>query len=175
MKIPIQKLHKDAKLPTRAKEHDAGLDVYALDNYKILTHKTVAIQTGVALAVPPGYYFAVVPRSGMSLRTPIRIANSPGTIDAGYRDEVKILLHNTSEFKAFRIKKGERIAQLILRKIEDFEWEEVSDIKEIPGDRGGGFGSTGSTSISNPEKFSKKGIKVISTERKGEEEQDGNK
>ncbi len=140
--IPVQKLKSDAEIPTQARKGDAGWDLYAAERVKIRPNKTKAAGTGVAVAIPEGYYGAVVPRSGLSLRTGLRLANTPGTIDAGYRDEVKVLIHNT-DVKNKVIEKGDRIAQLILRKCEDIEWKEVEDVKAVEGDRGGGIGSTG--------------------------------
>jgi len=79
----------------------------------------------------------------MSLQTPLRVANSPGTIDAGYRDEVGIIMYNTSQSQEYQIKKGDRVAQMVLQKVPQIHWVSVKSVQEIGIDRGGGFGSSG--------------------------------
>ena len=125
--------------------------------------ETVIIPTGLKFAIPEGYEIQVRPRSGISLRTPLRLANSPGTIDAGYRDELGIIVCNTSpeggvsdgdetplsldskgnKKGAYIIRKGERIAQLVLAQVPRMNLKVVDSVKDIGTDRGGGFGSTG--------------------------------
>ena len=96
IKIDIKKLHEDAVIPTYGTEGAAGFDFYSVDDYVVDPGKTVIVKTGLAVAVPIGYYLAVVPRSGVSAKTGIRIANSPGTVDADYRGEVGVIVTNTS-------------------------------------------------------------------------------
>ena len=110
IKIDIKKLHEDAVIPTYGTEGAAGFDFYSIDDYVVDPGKTVIVKTGLAVAVPVGYYLAVVPRSGVSAKTGIRIANSPGTVDADYRGEVGVIVTNTSN-DTFTIDKGYRIAQ----------------------------------------------------------------
>ena len=92
--IPIELCHKDAKIPTYANMTDAGVDIYALEDIQILPGETKLIKTGLKVAVPAGYELQVRPKSGVSLRTKLRVANTPGTIDSGYRDEIGIIIEN---------------------------------------------------------------------------------
>lgn len=139
MKLKFKKLHKDAILPTRAKEGDAGLDIYALRDEIIPSFDRQVFDTGIAVEIPYGYEGQIRPRSGLAFKN--KLDGFIGTIDAGYRGEIKVILYNTSS-KAYRVKKGERIAQLVINKIElaQPEWaEELSD-----SERGeDGFGSSG--------------------------------
>lgn len=163
--VPIELTHKDAKKPMYARIGDAGMDVYAVDDIAIAPGETKIIPLGFKVAVPNGYELQVRPRSGMSAKTPLRVANAPGTIDSGYRGEVGVILENTAspiqdiEYETndkgeiviksilhspvFFITKGEKFAQLVLSEVPTAIWKEVDDIKAIGGDRGGGFGSTG--------------------------------
>lgn len=143
VEVAIQRCHEDAKLPGYARENDAGMDIYALQDTNIAPGQTVAVRTGLKAAIPPGYEIQIRPRSGMSLKTPLRVANSPGTIDAGYRDEIGILLHNTSSMEHYPVKKGDRIAQMVLQRVPRIVWEEVEDVTGLGVNRGGGFGSSG--------------------------------
>ena len=92
---------------------------------------------------PEGYEIQVRPRSGLSYKTPLRIVNSPGTIDAGYRDEIGVIMQNTSQTESYEIKSGDRIAQLVLQKLPTISWVQVDNVLAIGQDRGGGFGSSG--------------------------------
>lgn len=144
MKVRFKKLSPLAEAPTRAYAGDAGYDLYALRDTTIDPGKTVKISTGIALEVPCGYYMEVVPRSGMSYKTSLRIANSPGIIDSGYRGEVMVLMHNTSTdpYASFTISQGDRIAQMILRKLETYELEEADELEDSERSAKG-FGSSG--------------------------------
>lgn len=157
--VAIQKLAEDAVIPTYARPGDAGMDIRAIEDVTINPGETKIVKTGIAVAVPIGYELQVRPRSGLSARTPIRIANSPGTIDSGYRGEIGIALHNSAAAikdidqsltpesvlwgEGVTITKGDRIAQLVLKKVPTCAFYEVEDIKTVPGDREGGWGSTG--------------------------------
>lgn len=165
IKIPIQLCHNEAKLPTYANEGDAGLDIYALDDYTINPGETKLIPTGIKVAIPRGYELQVRPKSGRALKTKLRVANTPGTIDCGYRDEVcvivenieapikdisydfnnegKIVINSILHGSPFYIEKGTKFAQLVLNEIHTASFIEVEDIHEIEGDRNGGFGSSG--------------------------------
>ena len=142
IRIPIELCHENAKIPTYANDGDAGCDVYALADYTLEPHTTTIIPTGLKVAIPHGYEIQVRPRSGMSAKTKVRVANSPGTIDSGYRNEIGIIFDNIGDHP-FYIVKGQRIAQLVLNEIPTASFYQVSNISEIEGDRKGGFGSTG--------------------------------
>ena len=141
--VPVERLHPAAKLPTNAHADDAGADVYALEQTVIPPHAAVAVRTGLRFAVPRGYELQVRPRSGLSLNTKLRIANSPGTIDCGFAGEVLVLIDNQGEAD-FVITPGLRICQLVLQQVPQALFTEVADITAyLPADRKGGFGSTG--------------------------------
>ena len=100
--------------------------------------------TGIAIAIPPGYAGFVQPRSGLALRHGVTCLNTPGLIDAGYRDEIRVLLVNLDPAEPFKVSRGDRIAQLVIQRFETVEWDEVADLDET--DRGlEGWGSTGSS------------------------------
>jgi dUTP pyrophosphatase len=141
--IYVECCHPEAKLPAYARVGDAGMDLYTIEEQKIQPGQTVLVRTGLKVAIPVGYELQVRPRSGLSLKSPLRIANSPGTIDAGYRDEICVIVHNTSLTEEYRINKGERIAQLVLQKVPVINWVPVEDVEDIGENRGGGFGSSG--------------------------------
>ena len=165
VKIPIQLCHLDAQIPTYANIGDAGLDLYALDDYTINPGETKLIPTGIKVAIPRGYELQVRPKSGRALKTKLRVANTPGTIDSGYRDEIAVIIENvdppikdiTYDFddkgniiiksilhgSPFYIEKGTKFAQLILNEVPTASFIKVEDIHEIEGDRNGGFGSSG--------------------------------
>lgn len=157
VEVLVEACRDDIELPRYANLGDAGMDVRAAIDVDILPGETVAIPTGLKMAIPLGYEIQVRPRSGVSLKTPLRLVNSPGTIDAGYRDEVGVIMHNSSKTgekiysisekgnKAgiYRIKKGDRIAQFILNEVPTIKWKETKNISEIGNNRGGGFGSSG--------------------------------
>lgn len=142
VEIFVEKCHENAVIPTYANPTDAGCDVYAIEDTVIFAGETKIIPTGLKVAVPGGWMLSVRPRSGMSAKTNIRVANAPGTIDAGYRNEVGIILQNTGK-SDYTIKKGERIAQFIVEVSPMIKFTPIEDINSIGGDRGGGFGSTG--------------------------------
>ena len=164
--IPIELCHPDAKMPTYANLTDAGMDVYAIEEVVINPGETALIKTGIKVAIPEGYEIQVRPKSGISLKTKLRVANTPGTIDTGYRDEIGVILENTEQpiqdityhyggtpptliidsilhGKPYVIEKGQKVAQLVLCEVPKITFQEVKNIGEIAGDRGGGFGSTG--------------------------------
>lgn len=139
----IQLLNDDIKIPVYANLTDAGADISANEDITIpaQTFGTL-IHTGISVAIPNGWLISVRPRSGLSKKTTLRISNAPGTIDAGYRDEIGILIDNIGT-EPVVINKGDRIAQLILEKSYHIKWNKTNSVKEIGEDRGGGFGSTG--------------------------------
>lgn len=159
MKIRIKKLHPDAVVPKYATNGSSGFDLVALEDVAIYPGETALVKTGLAVDVGPGYEMQVRPRSGLSLKTPLRVSNSPGTVDADYRGEVCVIMTNTSTDKGAlqdkngtyisglrgtqNIKKGDRIAQGVICPVVQADIEVVDYLDET--ERGaGGFGSTGS-------------------------------
>lgn len=155
--IRVEICREDIKLPTYANFGDAGMDVCSAVDIEIKPGDTIAIPTGIKMAIPVGYEVQVRPRSGISLKTPLRVPNSPGTIDSGYRDELHIIINNIStrddgifsvsekgnKQGTYKINKGDRIAQLVLMEVPQINWVEVESVKDEGVNRGGGFGSTG--------------------------------
>ena len=133
-------------LPAYAKQGDSGMDIRANLPIRLEPKETLLIPTGIYVSLPDGYEFQVRPRSGMSLKTKLRIANSPGTVDEPYLGEICIIAENTHSSVEMNITKGERIAQLVLQEVPKCEWVQVFSRDELgSSDRGaGGFGSTGS-------------------------------
>jgi dUTP pyrophosphatase len=143
MIVQIQRLDKGIPLPEYARPGDAGMDVFSAIDCTIAAGERAVIPTGIAIALPEGYVCLAHPRSGLAAKNGISIVNSPGTIDSGYRGEIKIILINTDKEQAFEIKRGDRIAQLVFQKFESARFYEVETLPESQ--RGaGGFGSTGS-------------------------------
>ena len=135
--------HPNAKIPTYAHDTDAGADVYAPEDVIIAPGaRGQKVDTGFKMAMAPGWYMAVCPRSGLSYKTTMRIANTPGTIDADYRDNVGILIDNLSD-ETIVIHAGDRIAQFVLHPVYRFKGVATEDVNQIGENRGGGFGSTG--------------------------------
>jgi dUTP pyrophosphatase len=143
VQIPIRRLDSSLRLPGAQHAGDAGLDLYARAG--ALLHPgggRVAVPTGIAIAIPRGYAGFVQPRSGLALRHGVTCLNTPGLIDAGYRDEISVLLVNTDPSIPFTVERGDRIAQLVVQKVEAVEWQEVESLDDS--DRGlDGWGSTG--------------------------------
>ncbi|HEY1591809.1 MAG TPA: dUTP diphosphatase [Solirubrobacteraceae bacterium] len=138
----VTRLDPRAAIPTRAYDHDAGLDLYALEDGRLAPGQRASVRTGIAVEIPEGQAGLVLPRSGLAARHGIALVNAPGLIDAGYRGEVRALLLNTDPDATFSISGGDRIAQLVLVRIETPEIEEVDALGESV--RGpGGFGSSG--------------------------------
>jgi dUTP pyrophosphatase len=161
IEIAIEICREGAVIPSYQHRLDAGMDVCAAEDMTIEPGQTVIIPTGLKFAIPEGYEIQVRPRSGISAKTPLRISNSPGTIDSGYRGELGIIMTNTSEKclcadgecysidtdgnkkGTYYISKGERIAQLVLQEVPRMKFKVVKSVIEIGENRGGGFGSTG--------------------------------
>jgi dUTP pyrophosphatase len=143
MNLHIARLDERARLPTRAHDGDAGLDLHALDDGTLAPGERASVATGIAIEIPPGNAGLVLPRSGLAARHGITVVNAPGLIDAGYRGEIRVLLLNTDRGHAFAITAGARIAQLVLVRVELAAPLEVEVLAES--ERGaGGFGSSGS-------------------------------
>jgi len=164
IKIPCE-LEEDVQLPTYAHKTDAGLDIYAREEITIEPGETKILSTGIKAAIPEGYALLIQPRSGQSVKTKLRIANTPGLIDSGYRDDIGVIIENIEppfkdidyEFDdngeihiksiihglAYTITKGQRFAQMRLVQVPKAEFIQVESVGEIGEDRGGGFGSSG--------------------------------
>ncbi len=143
LRIPIRSLDPDLPLPAYAHPGDAGADLHAREDASIRAGGgRVLVPTGVAIALPTGWAGFVQPRSGLALKHGVTVLNSPGLIDAGYRDELKVILVNTDPDHDYEVARGDRIAQLVIRPVAAATFEPVD---ELPGsDRDvGGFGSSG--------------------------------
>ena len=138
----IQKLRPEAKLPEYAHGpyEDAGMDLCAVEDATLEPGVPRLVATGLTLEIPPGYEAQVRPRSGLALKHAILVANTPGTIDPGYRGEIRVILLNAG-VNDYKIEKGDRIAQLIIARYEPVEWEEGELNESVRG--AGGFGSSG--------------------------------
>ncbi len=139
--VKVKKLSKDAKLPEKQHETDAGYDLYSNENAVIAPGEYKIISTGIAIELPRGIEAQIRPRSGLALKYGLTILNAPGTVDSGYRGEIKIILLNLGK-EAVEIKKGQRIAQMVFNKIEDAEIKEVKKLSKSDRNEKG-FGSTG--------------------------------
>jgi dUTP pyrophosphatase len=142
VEILIRRLDHDLPVPRRAYPGDAGVDLYATADVQLEPGERAVVATGIAIALPDGYAAFVLPRSGLAMRHGVTLVNAPGTIDAGYRGEIRVTMLNTDRSTGVRIKRGDRIAQLIVQRVERVAFFEVAT---LPGSaRGtGGFGSTG--------------------------------
>jgi dUTP pyrophosphatase len=161
MLVPIEFCREDAKLPTYAHLTDAGMDVFATEEITINPGETKLIPLGIKVALPIGYELQVRPKSGRSLKSKLRVANTPGTIDAGYRDEIGVIVDNIDPYikhaemdengrlyniefgSSITIGKGEKFAQLVLSEVPKAVFYEVETVAGMGEDRQGGFGSTG--------------------------------
>jgi dUTP diphosphatase len=142
VRLSVRRLDGRARLPTRAHEGDAGLDLYALEGAHLAPGARAQIRTGIAVELPPGHAGLVLPRSGLAARHGIALVNAPGLIDAGYRGELQVLLLNTDREQAFRVGAGDRIAQLVITAVPDVTVAEVLELSQSA--RGAsGFGSSG--------------------------------
>ena len=140
--LPFRLLSDQATLPTRAHPSDAGLDLYAAEAVRIEPGERRSVGTGVAVALPPGTAGLVVPRSGLAARHGMALVNAPGVIDAGYRGELRVLLLNTDAAEPFAVAPGDRIAQLLIVRVDLPEPIAVATLGDSA--RGhGGFGSSG--------------------------------
>jgi dUTP pyrophosphatase len=165
--VKIKRLHPDAVIPRYAHEFDAGFDLVAVEDVLIEPGETKLVRTGLAMSLPPNYELQIRPRSGISLRTKLRVANAPGTVDAGFRGEIGVIVDNIAQkgkrvsyvgnldykisylpngekrpFNTMIIRKGDRIAQGVIKPVEYAHFVEVDELDET--ERGtGGFGSSG--------------------------------
>ena len=142
LSVPVIRLDPDLALPTYAHPGDAGLDLRAREDATVAPAGGRAlVPTGLAVAIPPGHAGFVLPRSGNALNHGVTVANAPGLIDSAYRGELKVILLNTDPSEPFVVRRGERIAQLVVQRVEEVTWKVVEDLDGA--DRGGGFGHTG--------------------------------
>ena len=142
MKVLIKRLDPDLPLPSYAKPGDAGADIYSRIDVELNPGERKLIPTGIAIALPPGFAAFVHPRSGRAIKEGLGMVIAPGTVDAAYRGELQVILINHDSQNSISIKRGERIAQLVIQKVEHAEFIEL---EELPGSSRGasGFGSTG--------------------------------
>ena len=140
--VLIQRLDPSLPLPERAHPGDAGADLFAAADVELAPGQRAVVPTGVAIALPDGYAAFVHPRSGLAARYGVTIVNAPGTVDAGYRGEIRVTLLNTDADSPVRFQRGDRIAQLVVQRV---EYPAFHEVDRLPGSaRGdGGFGSTG--------------------------------
>jgi dUTP pyrophosphatase len=140
--LQVRLLRRGAQPPARTRPGDAGYDLRCAEGFSLWPGERATVPTGVAIALPPGIAGLVTPRSGLAARHGISLPNAPGLIDAGYRGEVRVLLLNTDRSEPFEVSPGDRIAQLVIARVESPDIHEVASLEETT--RGaGGFGSTG--------------------------------
>lgn len=140
--VHIKQLDESLPLPRTASHGDAGTDLHARNDGVIApAGGRLLMPTGIAIALPEGYAGFVLPRSGLALNHGISVVNAPGLIDSGYRGELKVVLLNTDPTRPYRVSRGDRIAQLVIQKVEDVNWVVVDELGG--NDRGGGFGHSG--------------------------------
>ena len=140
--ISVQRLDPHLPLPQYAHEGDAGVDLYAREDTVLAPNGGRALMpTGIAIAIPLGYAGFVLPRSGLALHNGISVVNAPGLIDSHYRGELKVVMLNTDPTRPYHVHRGDRIAQLVIQKVENVTWVEVDELDA--NNRGGGFGHSG--------------------------------
>ena len=138
----IHQLDSELPLPRFAKPGDAGADLYARIDLTLAPGERALMPTGIAIALPPGFAAFIHPRSGLAIRDGLSMVNAPGTVDASYRGEIQVILVNMDRTNAISIKRGDRVAQIVIQRIENVNFVPVS---QLPGTERGsaGFGSTG--------------------------------
>lgn len=146
IEVQIKLLDQGLPMPRYQHEGDAGLDLPSRVDFVLEPGERAMIPTGIAVAIPRGYAGFVLPRSGLASRHGVSLVNSPGLVDSGYRGEMAIIMINTDKREAFHIKRGDRIAQLVIQRVEEVTPVEVDELDDTS--RGaGGFGSTGRESV----------------------------
>jgi dUTP pyrophosphatase len=142
LRIDIVRLDPDLPLPSYARPGDAGLDLCARADAVVPARGgRVLVPTGIAVAIPEGWVGLVVPRSGLALRHGVALANTPGVIDSGYRGELQAIVLNLDPESDYQVRRGDRIAQLLVQRVERVSWNVVDELGGE--DRGGGFGHSG--------------------------------
>ena len=140
--VSVVLLDPDLPLPAYAHAGDAGLDLRAREDGVVPpAGGRLLMPTGISIAIPPGHAGFVLPRSGNALNHGLTVANAPGLIDAAYRGEIKVILLNTDPAQPFTVNRGDRIAQLVVQRVEEVQWQQVQALEGL--DRGGGFGHSG--------------------------------
>ena len=142
VEVLIHRLDPELPMPGYAHPGDAGADLYAATDVELMPGERAVVGTGLAIALPDGFAAFVHPRSGLAAKHGVTLVNAPGTVDAGYRGEIKVTLLNTDNKEPVRLRRGDRIAQLIIQRVERARFYEV---ERLPGSARGadGFGSTG--------------------------------
>jgi dUTP pyrophosphatase len=140
--LRFSRLSETARPPARAHDGDAGYDLHAAEPAVLEPGDRASVGTGIAVAIPDGHAGLVLPRSGLAARHGISVVNAPGLIDTGYRGELRVLLLNTDRERSFEVSVGDRIAQLLVVRIDGPQLEEAAELDET-GRGAGGFGSTG--------------------------------
>ncbi|MBA2386772.1 MAG: dUTP diphosphatase [Acidimicrobiia bacterium] len=146
LSVPVVRLDPDLPVPSYARRGDAGIDLYARCDATLEPGGgRRLVPTGIRIAVPPGHAGLVLPRSGLALDHGVTLVNSPGLIDAAYRGEVKVVLINTDPVETYHVRRGDRVAQLVVQRVDEVAWDVVDalDRCDLGGDRGGGFGHSG--------------------------------
>lgn len=142
MKVQLKMLDDGLEAPSYAHPGDAGADLRARVDVELAPGERALVPTGVAIALPFGYVALIHPRSGLAAKHGLTVVNAPGTVDAGYRGEISVTLLNTDKAEPIRLKRGDRIAQMVIQRVETAEFEPVAELSDSV--RGaGGFGSTG--------------------------------
>lgn len=142
MEVLITRLDPDVPLPSYARQDDAGADLVCAEDVDLAPGQRAVVGTGIAIALPAGYAAFVHPRSGLAARHGVTLVNAPGTIDAGYRGEIRVILLNTDPATPVSFRRGDRIAQLVVQRVERAAFREVAALPDSArGDNG--FGSTG--------------------------------
>jgi dUTP pyrophosphatase len=143
VELRVKRLDPELPLPRQQHPDDAGYDLHARESVVLAAHGGRAlVPTGLAVAIPSGYAGLVLPRSGLALKHGVTCLNTPGLIDSLYRGELKVLLVNTDPHDAYTVERGDRIAQLVIQRVEALEWQEVDELDSTSRDTFG-FGSTG--------------------------------
>ena len=142
LSINITRLANDVTIPSYAYPGDAGMDLRAIEHVALAPFERALVSTGLAVAIPEGYAGFVQPRSGLAIKQGVTVLNTPGLIDSHYRGELKVALINLDSNNTFEVNPGDRIAQLVIQKVESVAWNVVDSLDET--ERGeGGFGSSG--------------------------------
>lgn len=142
LRVKVKRLDPDLPLPRCAHETDAGCDLYSRIDVVLRPGERTLVPTGIEIAIPKGYAGFIQPRSGLALQHGISIVNSPGLIDSGYRGEVSVILINQDAKKTFRVRRGDKICQLVIQRVEKSKFQVVDSLDET-GRGKGGFGSSG--------------------------------
>lgn len=149
LEVPITRIDPDVPLPAYAREHDAGADLVTTSDVSLAPGERAVVGTGIVVALPAGYAGFVHPRSGLAARMGLSVVNTPGTVDAGYRGEIRVCLINHDPAEPITLRRGDRIAQLVIQRVEHAVFREVTDAAGLrDSDRGaGGYGSTGGHAV----------------------------